>query len=168
MRPTAQWESRRLTIKDTLFWPCFSILLTIWGEAAPATALGTPNTVLLSQCFLPTLAFFLPQPIQCCTYRKCHSAQPKRFFSHVWNTSALLTPHEHADPQCDPSFPTLHAHTLHTCEFSSSLHSSLTGDCPLARWLQKEVSVVDKLPDCPCTAKTKLQSRFKSPAATQH
>lgn len=80
-----------------------STLLTVLEEADPAIGLGpqprTPDTVLLSQGFLPTLAFaLLPQPHSATSTGKCRHAQPKTFFSlveHVCfsdDTETALTP----------------------------------------------------------------------------
>lgn len=65
-------------------------------EAVPATALGpqprTPDTVSLSQGFLPTLAFTLPTSAMY-KYRHVLPCRPRMFSPHLWSMPAFLTTH---------------------------------------------------------------------------
>lgn len=96
-KTSSQMKTSRLSI--TALWPCFSTVLIIWRKQAPATALGpqprTPDTVFLSQGFLPTLAFALPISASLCyKYRQVLPCQPRMFFPRLWSMSAFLTTHK--------------------------------------------------------------------------
>jgi hypothetical protein len=143
-----QMKTSRLSIARSLFWPCFSTPLHSGGRSpcySPETSTQNPRHCVLvtgsssNSCIRPSYPSLTVQQVQASAATPSQNCSPS-LAEHVCFSDVTQTALTRAGLL---ACLTSHAHTLHPCGLSSSFHSSPHGDCHLARWLQKEVQLME-------------------------